>query len=164
MFHNIRFVPVLFLATIVGCCSPAERKSLTSAERRRWKNNAVQQISRCTNNADEVARRLAVLRTHPVTSDDYEGWLSDRLILMKNGDWLCYENNCAKEESRIHDLFLAKGSDGTWYYSTFHFCVRMLNLKDAEQPESIAQFVNEYSLRPFDRQSEVCLQETWPKR
>jgi hypothetical protein len=155
-------VSAFFLVAIIGCASLDSRSDLTSVERRHWKAGAIREIARHTSNANQIADELAVLKTNATNSEDYEAWLSDHLILMKNGEWLCFANACAKEESAIHDLFLAKGSNGTWYYSTFHFCVRMLNLKAADQPESIAEFLQTYSVHAFDGQSEECLKSTWP--
>jgi len=84
------------------------------------------------------------------------------MILMRNGDWLTYANVCRKEDGRIYDLFLARASDGRWYYSTYHFCVGMIVLKMEEQPEDLAGFAKTHYLRMFDGQSDECLQKTWP--
>ncbi len=85
------------------------------------------------------------------------------IIVMTNGQWMAYRNVCAKEKEGIPDLFLGRGSDGRWYYSTYHFCIRMIVLKDMlGQPESLAQFVQEGFLREFDGHSDECLKKTWP--
>jgi len=81
---------------------------------------------------------------------------------MRNGDWLAYANICQKEDHRIRDLFLGRGSDGRWYYSTYHFCIGMVVLKMEEQSDDLAGFAKTYYLRPFDGHSDKCLQETWP--
>ena len=94
------------------------------------------------------------------------GWLTDKLILMKSGEWLVYKSHCSKEEPHIvRDIFLAKGSDGKWYYSTFHFCVGMCVLRMEEtQPPNLSAFVHEYNLREFDGHSDESLRLTksWP--
>ena len=151
-----------FVLAIIGCSSLNGRSDLTSAARHRWKDSAIQEIALRTSNTNEITHGLAVLKTNAVSSDDYEGWLSDHLILMKNGEWLCFASTCAKEESAIHDLFVARDSNGNWYYSTFHFCVRMLSLMAADQPESIAEFLQAYSVHAFDGRSDECLKSTWP--
>ena len=58
-----------------------------------------------------------------------------------------------------------RGSDGKWYYSTYHFCVEMIVLRDMlDQPENLAKFRNECALREFDGHSDACLETTWPSR
>jgi hypothetical protein len=83
---------------------------------------------------------------------------------MTNGEWMAYRNVCAKEEDRIADLVIGRGSDGKWYYSTFHFCIGMLNLRTMEQPESLPRFQTEYFLQEFDGHSDECLKKTWPPK
>ena len=48
---------------------------------------------------------------------------------MTNGAYLVYSQLCTKQNPRIHDIFIARGSDGKWYYSTFHFCIEMFTLR-----------------------------------
>lgn len=81
---------------------------------------------------------------------------------MRNGDWLAYANICHKQDGRIRDLFLGRGSDGRWYYSTFHFCNQMIVLKMEEQSTNLVEFAKTYYLREFDGRSDECLQKTWP--
>jgi hypothetical protein len=131
--------------------------------RRAWKEKAIAgiswQLAHPTWPSNEVARL-----SHRGTSDhsDSDRWLSEDLILMRNGDWLTYRSVCQKEKRRIADLFIARGSDGRWYYSTFHFCIGMLDLKMEDQSEDLPAFVKAYYLRPFDGHSDECLQKTWP--
>ena len=84
------------------------------------------------------------------------------MILMRKGEWLAYTNVCRKQDRHIYDLFLARGSDGRWYYSTYHFCIGMIVLRMEEQPEDLAEFARTYFLRTFDGRSDDCLQKTWP--
>lgn len=88
-------------------------------------------------------------------------WVGDSVLLM-SGDWIAYRNICSKQDSRIHDLF-GCGSDGNWYYSTFHFCRDMATLHAMEQwqPDTLAQFCDAYWLVPFDGRSDECLKPTW---
>lgn len=135
----------------------------SSGARRAWKEKAIAEIS--SQVADPMWPSNEVARlSHLGTSDpsDSDRWLSERLILMRNGDWLTYRSVCQKENRRIADLFIARGSDGRWYYSTFHFCVGMLDLKVEDQSEDLPAFVKTYYLRPFDGHSDECLQKTWP--
>jgi len=103
------------------------------------------------------------MKTTPLESE-WDTWISDDLILMANGQWITYRNVCRKEEERIPDLFLGLGSDGRWYYSTWHFCVRTINVKDVMvQPKSLTEFSKTYDLREFDGHSDEYLKETRPK-
>jgi hypothetical protein len=106
---------------------------------------------------DGLKETLATTRPAPAS------WVGDGVLLMKNGDWIAYEGICSKQDPRIHDLFIGRGSDGKWYYSTFHFCIRMTVLRVMEewQPDSLAQFVDAYLLVPFDGRSDECLNATW---
>jgi hypothetical protein len=151
---------VVILGGFVGCRSVDE---LHSAARRAWKNDSLAQIAARADDADwrkQEQIRLSNQEVHSLGSS--ERWLSDQLILMSNGDWLIYTNVCHKQKGHIHDLFLAKGSDGQWYYSTYHFCSGMMVLREEEQSATRADFVRTYSLRPFDGHSDDCLQQTWP--
>ena len=82
--------------------------------------------------------------------------------MLQNGDWIVCENICQKEDNRIHDLFIGRGSDGRWYYSTFHFCVDLMVLHvEDRQPATLAQFADGFYLTPFDGRSDDCLRQTW---
>lgn len=96
-----------------------------------------------------------------------EGWLTDKIILTGSGEWLVYMSHCSKAKPHnVKDIFLAKGSDGKWYYSTFHFCVGMVGLRGEQEtrPPDLKMFVHEYNLHEFDGKSDECLKETktWP--
>jgi hypothetical protein len=135
----------------------------SSGARRAWKEKAIAEISsQMTDPAwpsNEVAR---LSHLGPSDPSDSDRWLSDRLIVMRNGDWLTYRSVCQKEKRRIADLFIGRGSDGRWYYSTFHFCIGMLDLKMEDQSEDLPAFVKAYYLASFDGHSDQCLQKTWP--
>ena len=147
---------VLLLAGI-GAAVFLRSPSLQSSARREWKEKSIAEISACIADSAWPSNELALLKTR---SGD-EGWLSEHMILMSNGDWLVYANSCQKQDGRIPDIFLARGSDGHWYYSTYHFCVGMVVLRSEEQPEDLAGFTKTHFLRPFDGHSDDCLQKTW---
>ena len=88
--------------------------------------------------------------------------LTENLILATNGDWIVWASKCSKEDRRIHDIFVGRASDGKWYYSTFHFCNGKIVLMMEEQPANLGAFIQAYSLREFDGQSDECLGKTWP--
>jgi len=112
-----------------------------------------------------ISNEIAVLHAE-AASRSGDGWVGTNILLMTNGEWFVYENNCVKEPSHIHDLFLARGSDGKWYYSTFHFCIEMITLRGEVLGEakraSLAEFADAYALHEFDGKSDNCLKKTWP--
>jgi len=136
---------------------------LDSKARRQWKDNAIVQIAKQTSDSAVIFNEIEAMKTTPLESE-WDTWISDDLILMANGQWITYRNVCRKEEERIPDLFLGLGSDGRWYYSTWHFCVRTINVKDVMvQPKSLTEFSKTYDLREFDGHSDEYLKETRPK-
>jgi hypothetical protein len=135
----------------------------SSSARRAWKDRAIAEISSRYTDSTWASNEFARLKMGGLEDvSDSDGWLSPHVIVMRNGEWLAYANICQKEDRRIHDLFLGRGSDGKWYYSTFHFCKGMVVLRMEEQSESLAAFAQTYYLRPFDGNSDECLQKTWP--
>lgn len=135
--------------------SPHQR--LYGKPRKEWKETALGTVARRATNMTWVATEIAKMRADP----DKVGlwWRSQKLLLMENREWIVYTNICIKQDSRIHDLFIGRGSEGKWYYSDFHFCIEMITLE--EQPKNLQDFVQTYSLREFDGRSNECLQATW---
>ena len=131
--------------------------------RRQWKDNAIVQIAKQTSNSAGIFKEIEEMKTTPLDSEWWDTWISEDLIVMTNGQWIAYRNICQKEDERIPDLFLGLGSDGHWYYSTFHFCVRMQNLSVMGQPKSLTEFSKKYYLREFDGHSDDYLKDTRPK-
>ena len=132
-------------------------------ERRAWKDRAIAEIAVWTADAKGLASEAAALSARTTANPESDAWISERLLVMKNGEWIAYASICQKENFRIPDLFVGRGSDGKWYYSTFHFCIQMVVLRmDERQPESLAQFCSWYYLEEFDGRSDDCLSKTWP--
>lgn len=141
----------------------AVRNTQSMNARRAWKEKAIGEISSRVADPAWPGNELARLRAGGANDPgDSDAWLSERLIVMRNGDWLACANICQKQDSRIRDLFLGFGSDGRWYYSTYHFCKGMIVLRMEEQSEDLAAFSKTYYLRPFDGHSDECLKKTWP--
>jgi hypothetical protein len=159
VFLVICVCAVIALAIIVAPRSP----SLQSNARRAWKENAIREIVSRTSDASWPWKEIAELKKQTARDGEIQ-WLTENLIVMRNGDWLAYKNICNKQNHRIHDLFLAQGSDGRWHYSTYHFCKDMVVLRMEDQAENLAEFINKYSLRSFDGRSDECLQSTWPQK
>lgn len=138
-----------------------QRDPLRWSARRQWKDQAILRIQQRLDDPAWLERQRA--RVGPPTSRPYRmDWIGDELLVMKNGDWMICQNISSKQNWRIKDLFIGRGSDGKWYYSTFHFCVSKEVLRMEQwQPESLAQFVDAYWLFPFDTRSDDCLNTTW---
>ena len=155
---------VVVIVVIALIPSPMQRR-LHSPERKRWKDQAISQIAATTRDLHTFSNELATLSANS-TAEPEDGWIGTNLIVMTNGEWLLYQNNCVKEPNHLHDLFLARGSDGKWYYSTFHFCTGMVVVRgrmfgDTDHG-SIAEFTRTYFARQFDGKSDECLNKTYP--
>jgi len=137
--------------------------------RERWKDQAIAEIAAFTENKVQLASEISTLekaRGASAASNGNDlsgtGWLSNRMILMKNGEWLAYTSCNAHESPLVRDHFIAKGSDGKWYYTSNHFCKGMLCLlQDIETPPTnLSFFIRAYHLKAFDGKSGECLNET----
>lgn len=154
---------VCCVLVVVVLAAISLRYAPSTSARRAWKNMAIGEISARVGDSAWINNELVSFKargTNDVEGSD--GWLSPHLILMRNGDWLAYANICQKEDHRIQDLFLGRGSDGRWFYSTYHFCKGMVVLRMEEQSDDLAAFAKTYYLLPFDGHSDECLQKTWP--
>lgn len=156
-----RAIQVLAVAVAVVLISGCNRARLDSPQRKAWKDESLARLVERTANVQWLTDELSRFNSENFNADDPEKWLSDQLILMRNGDWLAYASICQKENARIADMFLARGSDGRWYYSTYHFCKGMLEPRMNDQPSDLRSFITDYSLREFDGKSDECLQPTW---
>ena len=144
---------------LIGCSSD---DGLRSRARRQWKDKAVAAIAETYRDSAALTNELQRLAAIPASESDSDHWLSPKMILLKNGEWLVYTNKCRKEDAKIHDIFIARASDGQWFHSTYHFCVNVIVLRVDPQPSSISQFAQTYFCRTFDGRSDDCLQKTWP--
>jgi len=154
----------LLVATIAVLLGRSGDRLQTKA-RKDWKANAIAEITRRSDDTNWLASEVRQLRTEMAKAEPGSGdWISQQLILLKNGDWMVFANKCQKEDNRIHDIFLGRGSNGKWYYSTYHFCIAMIVPRGDEQPESLAAFVQRYFLVEFDGRSDDCLKATWPPK
>lgn len=132
---------------------------LDARARRHWKEEALAKMQQRIGDEPWLAAELERLKPAPPV--EMGGWVGDEILVMKNGEWIICQNICSKQNWRIHDLFLGRGSDGKWYYSTFHFCVGKCVLGVERRPDSLSEFVDAYWLKPFDGRSDKCLKETW---
>jgi hypothetical protein len=134
--------------------------------RKGWKEQAIPEIAKLSNDSKWVSEEIALLGSGEATGNQRiiaDRWLTDRMILMASGEWLVYQSHCSKAPPhQVRDIFLAKGSNGKWYYSTCHFCVGMcvLVMMQDVPPYDLATFARQYHLKEFDGTSDECLQQT----
>ena len=135
-------------------------------ERREWKEKAISEIVKYSADKNWIENGIKGLKTLPPPqnfANGGAGWLSHNMILFRNGEWLIYRNHCHKEPPHtVEDIFIAKGSNGKWYYTTCHFCIEMYGLLMDQHcpPPDISIFSKAYHLKEFDGISNVCLQKT----
>lgn len=152
------------LGLVVGGITLSCRKgnAYHNDERRDWKNAAVQAIQNQVEDPDYLKKRFEQV---PKPMSEFESsepkWLTEDTIVCRDGSWMAYRSQCHKEDPKAYDIFVAKASDGRWYYSDFHFCVGMISLISIGQPASLQEFQHLYFLREFDGASDVALEPTW---
>src|SRR5688572_26832439 len=96
---------------------------LRAKPRRQWKDQAITTIEARMRDAQSLQADINRLASRAASSRSTWGaWVGEDVLVMKNNDWIVCRNICSKEDARVHDLFIGHGSDGKWYYSTFHFC------------------------------------------
>ncbi len=153
-------VPLLIVALVVGCRAAAQYKSQRARER--WKTATLYQLAQTSITNEHILTELDQIR-HP-TPDLNFGWGHEHVIPMANGEYLVYAFWHGFNNGAVDHLFLAHGTDGKWYYSTYHFCSQMVGLAGDDPAGSISEFAKTYSLREFDGKSDECLKHTWPSK
>ncbi len=156
-------IPVLALAAAAVVFWP---RSATTP-RSQWKDAAVVEIAKLSEDRTRIELRKRDVSTMTSGQLWNGGWVADQIAIMRDGQWIAFKNHCRKESRHaggpdIEDIFLGRGSDGKWYYSTYHFCVGMASLMSDGQPASLDEFKVNYSLREFDGRSDEALKKTWP--
>ena len=138
---------------------------LHSKARKQWKEQAIADMTERSSDRQMITNEIAILHAEAADKSG-DGWIGTNVLLMTNGEYLVYSHVDTKQAGGIADLFLARGSDGKWYYSTFHFCINMITLRGEILGESkngsIAEFASAYAAREFDGKSNECLRKTWP--
>jgi hypothetical protein len=127
-----------------------------------WKTAALRELAGMSFTNEDIRTELDQIR-HPTPNLDF-GWAHDHVILMTNGQYLVYAWRHGLNNGFVDHLFLAHGTDGKWYYSTYHFCNHLVALHVDEPAGSIAEFAKRYSVREFDGKSDECLKHTWPTK
>ena len=130
-------------------------------ERRLWKDAAILAINQDLKDPDHLEKRFGEIPRPLGDFDTSEPeWLTADTIVCRDASWLAYRGQCHKEDPKFHDIFIARASDGNWYYSDYHFCKEMMVLAMHGQPESLQQFKAKYFLARFDGASDEALNPT----
>ena len=96
-------------------------KSRAARERAQWKGPILERLAALTITNETVRQELEALKAGP-TSNMHLGWTHDNVLLMTNGEYIVYAYRHGRNSGFVDHLFLGRGSDGRWLYSTFHFC------------------------------------------
>ncbi len=126
-----------------------------------FRHNAITEIERLTDDTVWISKHQASI---PEVKWDGPRWFTQNLIEMTNREWIVYQAACRKSDWQVDDLFIGKGSDGKWYYTTYHFCVQMLELEGDGPSPDLPAFISEYSLQEFSGTADEDLKRTWPDR
>jgi hypothetical protein len=153
-------VLVLLAGGVFGMWWLAKQKA--AHERSRWKGPALERLASLTTTNETVQEEIADLMAGPTPNID-RGWIHDHVLLMTNGEHIVYAYRHGANNGFVDHLFLGRGSDGRWLYSSFHFCNSMAMISGENPPGSIVEFAERYAVREFDGRSDDCLQRTWPQ-
>ncbi len=132
-----------------------------TAERRLWKNDAIVAITKDLQDGDHLIKRFGEVPKPMGEFDTSEPqWLTPDTIVCRDATWLAYRALTHKVDPKVYDIFIAKASDGKWYFSDYHFCKEMMVLASNGQPASLDQFKKGYRLVQFDGSSDDALNST----
>ena len=131
--------------------------------RAQWKDAALPRLAALAADPTAIAKEMEEMKDLD-RRFGRTNWTGDRLIVMTNGEYLVFASRHGFNNGFINHLFLARGSNGKWLYSTYHFCNSMAMIAGEDSPGSIAEFSKRYAVREFDGKSDVCLEKTWPEQ
>ena len=152
-------IPVILICLVFGGTAAVRHKHQRA--RADWKIVNLARLAELSNTNENLAQELASLKANR-DAGELQKWTGEHVLLMANDEHLVYAFRHGFNNGSLAHLFLARGSDGNWYYSTFHFCNSMVAVFSDDAPVSIAEFAERYSARKFDGASDECLQRTWP--
>jgi hypothetical protein len=154
-------VPVVCVALVLGWWAVTRYKYQRA--RAVWKTTTLDRLSGLSLTNDAISQELEALKENRGTREQWE-WTGEHVLVMTNGEYFVYASRHGFNNGFVDHLFLAHGSDGRWYYSTYHFCNSMAGVRGDDPPGSIREFASRYCAREFDGRSDVCLQHTWPEK
>ena len=125
-----------------------------------WKAKTLPQLATLSISNDMIRQQLEFLQSDAAKTNAFPHWISEQVLLMTNGQYLIYAYRHGTHSGFPPHLFLARGSDDRWYYSSYHFCRNMTMLSGDDQPGSITEFASLYGAKEFDGKSDECLKQT----
>ena len=119
MKSRIRIIIALAVLLIVGAAAVIALRpdQYHTSERRAAKERMIDAIG------------LQVERLDPNKKIEGGDWWDKSFIRFADGSWITYRAQCHKVDPKVYDIFIGKGSDGAWYYSTYLFCIGMMMLQ-----------------------------------
>lgn len=132
------------------------------AQRAEWKTATLAHLAEAELRDPFVQSELRSLTSDPANTP-IGSWAGQKVIKMTNGEHLVYDFRHGANIGYLDHLFLARGSNGRWYYSTYHFCNMLTGIRMDNPPSSISDFASKYWLREFDGKSDICLESTAPE-
>jgi hypothetical protein len=154
-------IPVVLVCLVVGLWSLTRYKHQRA--RAAWKTATLERLGGLSFTNGDIMGELETLKASRGAGDRQQ-WTGERVLVMRNDEFLVFASRHGFNSGFVDHLFLAHGSDGRWYYSTYHFCNGMVGVISDDPPSSIAEFARAYSAREFDGKSDECLQHTWPEK
>lgn len=145
----------LGLLVLVSC------HHVLSRERTAWMRETLPRLADLSITKDSIAMELRELRAN-VEQEEPPKWIGRNIVLMTNDQFLVYAYRHGANDRWPHHLLLARGSDGRWFYSSYHFCNELNMIRGDPQSGSIDEFVSRYPIAQFDGRSDECLKPTWP--
>lgn len=86
----------LLCVTVLGVAVVMGGGRFNSKARREWKEEAVAELAQFTSHSARVRKEIESLKTKPSGKSEWDKWISDDIVLMRNGEWMAYRNTCAK--------------------------------------------------------------------
>ena len=157
---RILSVPLLIIVSLSGWWAVTQYRYQIAREN--WKTATLPHLVETSATNEQVRIELEQIK-NPTSNVDFS-WAHEHVILMTNGEYLVYAFRHGFNNGFLDHLFLAHGTDGKWYYSTYHFCNHMAVILADDPPGSIGEFAKRYWLSEFDGKSDDCLKHTWPAK
>lgn len=130
--------------------------------RREWAGEALPMMV-CPPDYRGVDAEEAEQLLRGIGSAGWGDWMGERVLVMRDGAMIDYRFWHGANSGLVDHLFLGRGSDGRWLFSTYHFCNGLAAVRGEEAPDSIEDFMQRYSVREFaGAGDERCLEHTWP--
>jgi hypothetical protein len=129
--------------------------------RRNWKNEAVAEVARLSADGAWISEQTAAVKKQTAEMPHQNAWVGSQIVVMGNGEWVVFKNECVHHHQLLGDIFIGKASNGRWYYSSFHFCCDMIVPRMEGQPADLRTFITDYCLREFDGKSDEAINQTW---